>query len=240
MSVSSAPVWNVGVVIPAQDEECRVGRCIRSVLASCDHCGRCEKTWVVVVADSCTDRTADLARDQLGVRGTVIECSIGSAGAARRIGAAEVLRHFDGRNPRGLWLANTDADTYVPLDWIDTHLHHAEASAEAVAGIVQLDPDGLRDDVRELFNRTYRLASDGTHAHVHGANLGVRADAYLDVGGWTDMSVSEDHCLWGRLMRRGWRLLSPVASVVHTSPRLEGRACGGFADTLRQGLLAGG
>jgi cellulose synthase/poly-beta-1,6-N-acetylglucosamine synthase-like glycosyltransferase len=240
MSASSAPVWNVGVVIPAQDEERCIGRCIRSVLASCDTCGRCEKTWVVVVADSCTDRTADLAREHLGVRGTVIECSIGSAGAARRIGAAEVLRHFEGKNPRDLWLANTDADTYVPLDWIDTHLHHAEASVEAVAGIVQLDPDGLADDVREIFNRTYRLASDGSHAHVHGANLGVRADAYIDVGGWTDVPVSEDHCLWGRLMRRGWRLLSPVASVVHTSPRLEGRARGGFADTLRQGLLSGG
>jgi hypothetical protein len=71
---------------------------------------------------------------------------------------------------------------------------------------------------------------------VHGANLGVRADAYLDVGGWRDVRVSEDHCLWNRLIRRGWRLRSPTASVVLTSGRLRGRARGGFADTLAREL----
>jgi glycosyltransferase involved in cell wall biosynthesis len=240
MIASSVPVWSVGVVIPAQNEECRIDRCIRSVLASCDACGRCETTWIVVVADCCTDQTAHMARRQLAGRGEVIECSIGSAGAARRIGVSRVMRQFKGKDPQRVWLANTDADTHVPLDWIDTHLRHADADAEAVAGIVQLDPDGLRDDVKEMFTRTYQLAADGTHVHVHGANLGVRADAYLDVGGWTDIAVAEDHCLWGRLMRRGWRLLSPAASVVHTSGRLEGRARGGFADTLRRELLASG
>ncbi len=66
--------------------------------------------------------------------------------------------------------------------------------------------------------------------------MGVRADAYLDVGGWSDLKVSEDHCLWGRLRRRGWRLQSPTASVVLTSGRLQGRAQGGFADTLLREL----
>ena len=240
VSIPSVPVWNVGVVIPAQNEVCGVERCIHSVLASCDACDRCALTWIVVVADCCTDRTADVARCALAARGEVIECAIGSAGAARRIGVAAVLSHFNGENPKRVWLANTDADTHVPLDWIDTHLRHADANAEAVAGIVQLDPDGLGEDVKEMFARTYRLAADGTHPHVHGANLGVRADAYLDVGGWTDIAISEDHCLWGRLMRRGWRLLSPAASVVHTSGRLEGRARGGFADTLRRELLSSG
>jgi hypothetical protein len=37
---------------------------------------------------------------------------------------------------------------------------------------------------------------DGTHPHVHGANLGIRADAYSDAGGWNDLTVAEDHCLW--------------------------------------------
>jgi cellulose synthase/poly-beta-1,6-N-acetylglucosamine synthase-like glycosyltransferase len=236
----SVPVWHVGVVIPAQNEESGVERCIRSVLASCDACDRCDGSWIVVVADGCTDGTAELARRSLGGRGTVVECSIGSPGAARRIGVSEVLRHFGGKDPGRVWLANTDADTHVPRDWIDTHLRHADSNAEAVAGIVQLDPDGLREDVKGLFARTYELAPNGTHAHVHGANLGVRADAYLDVGGWSDLAVAEDHCLWGRLMRRGWRLLSPVGSVVHTSGRLEGRARGGFADTLRRELRSDG
>ena len=44
----------------------------------------------------------------------------------------------------------------------------------------------------------YIARPDGTHAHVHGANLGIRADAYLDVGGWSDASLAEDHCLWNQ------------------------------------------
>jgi hypothetical protein len=168
----------------------------------------------------------------------VIECAVGSPGAARRLGVAAVLRHFTEKNPRRVWLANTDADSHVPADWVDTHLQHADANAEAVAGIVQLDPYGLSEDLRELYDRIYVLAPDGTHTHVHGANLGVRADAYLEAGGWSDVAVAEDHCLWNRLLRRGSRLFSPVASVVHTSARLRGRAVGGFADTLRRELVS--
>jgi cellulose synthase/poly-beta-1,6-N-acetylglucosamine synthase-like glycosyltransferase len=146
------------------------------------------------------------------------------------------MQHFAARNSNSVWLANTDADTRVPSDWIATHLQHADANATAVAGIVELDTEDLRADVEALYRASYILAADGTHAHVHGANLGVRADAYLDVGGWSDLAVAEDHCLWGRLLRGGWRLKSPAASVVHTSGRLQGRAIGGFADTLRREL----
>ena len=236
----SGGAWSVGIVIPAQNEEATIERCIRSVLASCDASERCGEAWMVLVADRCTDRTREFARYALGCgsrpRGEVLLSTAGSPGTARRLGAAAVMHHFQTRDPRRLWLANTDADTHVPLDWISTHLEHADANAGAVAGIVELDTRGLRADVRELYRSTYELAPDGTHTHVHGANLGVRADAYLDAGGWSDVTVAEDHCLWGRLQGRGWRVRSPSASVVLTSGRLQGRAKGGFADTLRREL----
>jgi hypothetical protein len=76
------------------------------------------------------------------------------------------------------------------------------------------------------------------NVQIHGANLSVRADAYQDVGGWSNLPLAEDHCLWGRLRRHGWRVSSPVSSVVITSPRLQGRAKGGFADTLRRHIDA--
>ena len=233
--------WTVGIVIPAQNEEATIERCIRTALASCDASERCSEAWVVLVADRCTDRTVEFARHALGCdlprpRGEVLISTAGSPGTARRLGAAAIMHHFRTRDPQRLWLANTDADTHVPLNWISTHLEHADANADAVAGIVELDSLGLRPDVHELYRATYKLAADGTHTHVHGANLGVRADAYLDAGGWSDVSVAEDHCLWGRLLDRGWRVRSPAASVVLTSGRLEGRATGGFADTLRREL----
>jgi cellulose synthase/poly-beta-1,6-N-acetylglucosamine synthase-like glycosyltransferase len=84
-----------------------------------------------------------------------------------------------------------------------------------------------------VYRRTYLTGVDGSHSHVHGANLSMRADAYLDAGGWSKLPLAEDHCLWQRLKRRGWRVASTAKSVVVTSARLEGRASGGFADTLR-------
>jgi cellulose synthase/poly-beta-1,6-N-acetylglucosamine synthase-like glycosyltransferase len=229
--------WRVGVVIPAQNEELTIQRCIAHVLAAHDHCGRPAPLWIVVVADACDDATVRLARTALGSCGEVIEGSPRSPGSARRLGAAAVLDHFGQANAAHIWLANTDADTFVALDWLKVHLDHADEGVDAVAGIVQLEPSAaVREDIHRVFRETYHLGVDGTHTHVHGANLGVRADAYLDVGGWSHLAVAEDHCLWRRLKLRGWRLRSSVKSVVMTSARLHGRALGGFADTMRRRL----
>jgi cellulose synthase/poly-beta-1,6-N-acetylglucosamine synthase-like glycosyltransferase len=230
--------WAVGVIVPASNEEKTIDKCLRSILSSAARCSRCESLWIAVVADCCSDQTVAIAEPVLAGNGEVIECAVRSPGSARRIGVRAVLEHFNGSDPKHIWLANTDADTHVPENWLDTHLTRADGNVSAVAGIVELDPDELRPEVARLYEQTYKLAADGTHQHVHGANLGVRADAYLDVGGWRDVEVAEDHCLWGRLMRRGWPLQSPTASVVLTSGRLQGRARGGFADTLFRELRA--
>jgi cellulose synthase/poly-beta-1,6-N-acetylglucosamine synthase-like glycosyltransferase len=136
-------------------------------------------------------------------------------------------------------VANTDADTSVPRDWLSKQLQLANEGACAVAGIVSVDSfegHGLRE--AENFARRYVINADGTHSHVHGANIGLRADVYVDVGGWSDVAVGEDHNLWQRVRQRGWKVCSSSASVVTTSGRVHGRARGGFADTLRQTLVA--
>jgi glycosyltransferase involved in cell wall biosynthesis len=222
--------WSVGVVIPARNEETTIGPCIGSVVKSLARAG--VDHWVVVVADLCADRTVERARRALGIVGEVIEVSAGSAGAARRAGVARVLKHWGNRDPSHIWLANTDADTHVSDDWIAVQLGFADDGVTAVAGIVHLHGGGCTP-AHEVYRDTYLTSADGTHSHVHGANLSVRADAYKDVGGWSDLALAEDHCLWTRLRCKGWRVSSPVSSVVTTSARLQGRAKGGFADTLR-------
>jgi cellulose synthase/poly-beta-1,6-N-acetylglucosamine synthase-like glycosyltransferase len=222
--------WSVGVVIPAQDEETTIESCIRSVLGSLARAG--VDHWVVVVADHCSDRTVERARRALGKGGEVIEVSVRSAGAARREGVARVLKHWDSLDPSHIWLANTDADTRVSDDWIAVQLGFADAGVTAVAGIVHLDAEGSAE-AHQVYQNTYLTSAEGTHSHVHGANLSVRADAYEDVGGWSNLALAEDHCLWARLRGKGWRVSSPVSSMVTTSARLEGRAKGGFADTLK-------
>jgi len=227
------------VVIPAKNEGLTIGACLRSVLASLTQAG-VESAWIVVVADDCSDDTASVARRTLAGRGEVIEASVKSAGTARRMGTARLLEHFRNVASARLWFANTDADTQVTHDWIQIQLAHAAAGAAGVAGIVCLDAHAS-EAARVTHQKFYETMADGTHSHVHGANLSMRADAYIDAGGWSDLPLAEDHCLWNRLRHRGWPLLSPVNSVVITSARLEGRATGGFADTLKsrmQGLNA--
>jgi cellulose synthase/poly-beta-1,6-N-acetylglucosamine synthase-like glycosyltransferase len=234
MKHSKTP-WSVAVVIPARNEqstiECSIGS-VQNALnrARVDH-------WVVVVADDCTDRTAELARRVLEGTGEVIEVRVRSAGAARREGANRVLRHWKHLHPSRIWLANTDADTCVNEDWIAVQLSYADEGVTAVAGIVQLEAGGSAA-AHEVHKTSYGLSAEGTHTHVHGANFSVRADAYEDAGGWSNLALAEDHCLWKRLRRRGWRVSSPVSSVVITSSRLKGRAQGGFADTLRLRVAA--
>jgi cellulose synthase/poly-beta-1,6-N-acetylglucosamine synthase-like glycosyltransferase len=226
--------WSVAVVIPARNEEASVERCVHSVLLSARSASQLKSLWVVVVADACSDRTAVLARGALGEHGQVLECSDRSAGSARRLGSAAALDHFAPMDLSRLWIANTDADSHVPADWIAQHLRLAEAGVSAIAGVVEVSAiPGYAGEMAARLTADYELRADGSHPHVHGANLGVRADAYVDAGGWSHLALAEDHCLWRRLGQRGWQRRSTIHSVVATSGRLIGRARGGFADTLR-------
>lgn len=230
--------WSVGIVIPAQNEEDTIEACIESILDSCRY-ANLKDYRIVIAADSCTDLTTVRARRALADAGELLECEANSAGTARRLGVEAILRFYQKKAASRIWLANTDADTIVPQDWLAVQLALAHSGVTGIAGIVLLQENGAAA-AHELYRRTYLTAADGTHSHVHGANLSMRADAYLDAGGWSHRPLAEDHCLWQRLRRRGWRLSSPVSSVVVTSARLDGRAAGGFADTLRANIEATG
>jgi hypothetical protein len=92
--------------------------------------------------------------------------------------------------------------------------------------------DEHEPEVAERFRRSYLIGTDGTHPHVHGANLGVRADAYCCAGGWRDLRTAEDHDLWRRLIDVGAAIASTARIEVITSGRRQGRAPHGFADAL--------
>lgn len=226
-------MWRVGVVVPARDEELLLSRCLRSV----QHAIACSgvpagRVQVVVVADACSDGTADLAARLLDDRGEVLEIDKGSAGWARHLGAARVLEQFAMVPRERVWLANTDADSAVPPSWLADQLALADLGVAAVAGIVKVD--SFRDHpaiVRRRFSLCYDGPSD-EHPHVHGTNLGVRADAYEAVGGWPAINLAEDHGLWSALAAGGWPTVSTRSLFVTTSGRGVGRAAGGFADLL--------
>ena len=230
MKVSLMP-WHIAVLIPARNEEILLPRCLRSVAAARRMLPPEVTSDVVLVSDRSDDRTADVAREMLGVDGLVLSTQAGVVGVARAMAADAALRHYTGPREK-CWLANTDADCEVPEDWLLQHLAVAERGYMAVAGIVDVDSfEGHASVVESMFRLTYLIHEDGTHPHVHGANLGVRADAYLRAGGWMHLDTAEDHDLWNRLPKTKERLSDARLQVI-TSGRRLGRAPLGFAGAL--------
>ena len=235
----------VVVGVPARDEEALLGASVRAVLAAADaaatHQGSDPVVIVVIACDTCTDATVHIARriaaDDPRVR--VLEGAWGSAGGTRGAAIAHGLALVGPQTPlENVWVATTDADTVVRVDWLRQQVGHWSLGDHAVAGIVELLDDTFGDDrVAAAFRANYALGAD-SHRHVHGANLGVRADAYVSVGGFPAIPLAEDHALWRALTAGGYRCTSSVALRVATSSRAHGRARGGFADTLAQQVRA--
>jgi glycosyltransferase involved in cell wall biosynthesis len=226
-------IRSVGVIIPAHNEQDLLPTCLASVRRAAQAL-RGLPVHVVVVADACEDRTA-----QAGRRGgaSVVTISARSAGAARAAGAVEVLlrtRHLD---PASVWLATTDADTLVPVGWLRQQVRYASQGWDAVVGTIRVaDWSSYAPGTRSLFRERYEGVDTGTglHTHVHGANLGFRASAYLQAGGFPALPTAEDHALVAALTAGGSRVLRTRALPVVTSARRESRAPHGFSHYLRQ------
>ena len=122
----------VGVVVPAHNQADTVAQCILSIFAANSHTGWRNSLWIVVVADACRDRTAKIARAAVGAFGEVLEVAVPSRGTARLIGAAAVLEHFYQKPRHAVLLANAEADTCVPREWIDTQLRLQKAGVGSI------------------------------------------------------------------------------------------------------------
>ena len=224
--------WHIAVLIPARDEVLLLPRCLRSLERARAALPSYVTSDVVLVADSCIDNTLALARRNLRSTDVAVASSFGVVGSARSLAADIALDRYVGQ-PQRCWLANTDADCELPTTWLVAQLALAEAGVEAVAGIVSVDSfEEHPTHVAACFRDTYRIHADGTHPHVHGANLGVRSDLYRLAGGWRGLSTAEDHDLWTRLKSWGANCCSVAALEIVTSGRIVGRAPRGFAKAL--------
>ena len=220
-----------GVVIPAHNEQDLLPACLAAVRRAARQVS--VPVHLVVVADACTDKTADLA-SALGA--TVIESGAHNVGAARRAGVSHVLRSARHLDPAEVWVATTDADSLVPGHWLTCQLRYAHRGWKGVVGTVTVvDWSGHPRHVQRRYIRGYR-AWRGRHPHVHGANLGFAADAYLAAGGFRPLPTAEDHALVDDFRAARIPLLRTVRLPVVTSARRRARAPRGFAWLL--GTLA--
>lgn len=221
MSPPARQFARVGVVVPAHNEEVLLPGCLTALRSAASLVD--VPVYLLVVLDACTDRTADTVGGTASL--AVWERNVG---AARRAGFASLLSQLGADR---LWLASTDADTQVPPGWLVDQLAHAHRGVDAVAGMVGVanwseHPHTTAERFQRLHHRIVG------HPHVHGANLGISARAYLAVDGFPALPAHEDVALITALKRSRHRVLHTADPPVITSARRHPRAAAGFADFL--------
>lgn len=226
----------VCVVVPAHDEEELVGRCLDGLAEAA---GRAAAAGIDVrltfVLDDCHDRTPEIVRARaMPVPLEVVETDARSVGVARALGTSAALGGTDAPLD-AVWLAHTDADSCVPPGWLVDQVTLADGGADVVVGTVRPDPADLSDGQLRAWACT--RVPGRPNGHVHGANLGMRASAYVAAGGFAPEPLHEDVHLAERLRTApGVVVVASDVVDVLTSGRPVGRAPGGYARYLREGL----
>ena len=246
---------NAVVAIPVRNEAERIAGCLKAL-------GRqtgveASSIGVVLLLNNCTDVTAQVVASV--VPGLVIQVRVierefagANAGWARR----EAMEHAaswleEGDAGPGVILT-TDADSRVPTDWVARNLAAFSTGVDAVAGRIALDeeeaarlPASLHQRGRlegsyealltELESVIDPLPHDPWPRHwtTSGATLAVRLGTYRRVGGMPPLAFGEDRAFVSSLLSSDALVRHDPSILVTTSGRLEGRAQGGAADTMR-------
>jgi glycosyltransferase involved in cell wall biosynthesis len=212
----------LAVIVPAHNEEEHVEACVESVYRASVFVGLGgEAVTIIVVLDACTDRSGELAR-RAGAQTVALNAR--NVVAARALGADMAL------SVGARWLAFTDADSVVDERWLWEQL---ALRSDAVCGTVAvLDWGSYSHTMRRHYAEVYTDA-DG-HRHIHGANLGVAAQAYQHASGFKPLVSSEDVALVRALEDHGAAIAWSAAPRVFTSARRIFRAPAGFGATLQR------
>jgi GT2 family glycosyltransferase len=223
-------VSEVIVVVPVHNEAELLDRCLTALGAAVASARRraiaCD---VMIVLDECTDGSADIARTHPF---PVAHVTARTVGAARAHGVATLLARLGSADPHDVWIANTDADSAVPANWIVSQCELAAQGADVVLGTVRPDFADLTPRHRRHWLDTH--APGAPAGNVHGANLGVRADVYLAAGGFDAVAEHEDVGLVARARALGARVSASDDAEVLTSGRHVGRTPGGYAAFVRE------
>jgi hypothetical protein len=212
----------------------------------------------VIFANNCSDESAELARSlvqHLPFAVRIVEAYLprarAHAGGARRAAMDLAEAWLVERGEDDGVILTTDADSQVSPVWIANNLAAIDAGVDAVLGRVALDEEGdllpqalhcrgrLESAYEALLTELSALLDPldynpwPHHATISGASLAITREAYRRVGGLPNVPLGEDKALIAELSRHDARIRFCPDIQVTTSGRLNGRAPGGVADTLR-------
>lgn len=201
---------HLSIIIPAFNEELLIEQCVQSAFNSLDANKDPDFTSEVIVVDNnSTDRSADLAR-KAGAK--VVFEPINQIGRARNAGAAAAT---------GDWLLFVDADSLLNTGMIADILQMIKENRNVGCGSIMRMPGAPKWGNAILHAWTgvsllFRWAS--------GALVVCRADAFRDIGGFSqELYVADEIKLsqllkkWGK--KRGLKFSILTKHPLETSPR---------------------
>ncbi len=195
----------ISVIVPALNEEKDLGACLRRL-----SCQSVEEDYEVIVVDGGSeDGTVCLAEEHADL---VVSQNSKGIGGARRDGAAAAS---------GDKLAFTDADTLVSTKWL-SEISSNLIGWDASTGPVIYPQSDIRSEIIENWRSLYRLLSFSSFYYIIGSNMAVRANAYWQAGGHSEISLLDDYDLSLKLFRIGASVrYDPVQAVYTSSRRVE-------------------
>ncbi|MEU1973504.1 glycosyltransferase [Microbacterium sp. NPDC019599] len=228
--MTGRPVDVAAVVVPVHNEAELLDRCLTALTVAVETAARRGiRCQVQVVLDACTDASAAIAANHPFPTLVVSEATVGQA---RARGVQAALTAIGELPAERVWLANTDADSAVPPNWIVAQCDLAAEGADVFVGTVRPDFADLGRAHRHHWLHTHvRGAPNG---HVHGASLGLRASVYRAAGGFDAIPEHEDVQLVARARALGAIVQASDEAEVLTSGRFVGRTPGGYAGYLRE------
>ena len=198
----------ISIVIPAYNEEKNLAACLDSLRAQ-DFAGAYE---IIVVDNASRDRTAEVAKSY-GV--TLITCEKRGVSFARAAGAAIAKSDI---------IAQADADTIYPSNWLSSFVRRFDENKEAVAvggRFTYINPPWwapLERFVR-LFINILATALLGRPFIISGANFSFKRWAFLQINGYNPYIYAADQFdLATRLSHLG-RIIYDDGIKVKTSSR---------------------
>lgn len=213
----------ISVVVPAYNEEKEISHCLEFLARQ----QTSREFEVILVDNASTDATVEVAKqflNKLSLR--IISEPKKGRGAARAAGF---------RAAQGEIILSTDADTKVPVDWVDKLTSGlVQSGAKAAAGVTNIgELSKARTAFFNWFYPKYHFLYRCLLGHYCpvGFNFAVYKDAYIRSGGFnSDLKAMEDLDLGFKLKKIGRIAFLPSVVVTFSGRRFKKGFVHGFSE----------
>jgi cellulose synthase/poly-beta-1,6-N-acetylglucosamine synthase-like glycosyltransferase len=252
--VGRVVVDHIAIAVPARNEEQFISRHLARLEQAAERTDA--RVSILIFANNCFDRTVELVRSRRGqaeVRVVEADLPVGraTAGWARRLAAENAVRLF----PTAKSILTTDADSELRPESLEAIRSHFRAGSDVVCGAISTNlPDAVAKassivrhdrlaepygalicELRFAIDRLYGRQPEGPAPHYieSGACIALTRDLYDRIGGLPSVAVGEDRALVRLAEQVGASVTYCDIAHAVVSARLEGRAPGGMAETIR-------